>query len=52
MSDLPVVNPVRELQAALASGALTVAGEKAALIADVEQALTNWQAAQSALEEL
>lgn len=38
--------------AALASGALTVAGEKAALVADVEQALVNWQAAQQALLDL
>lgn len=38
--------------AALASGALTIAGEKAALEADVQQALTNWTAAQAALQEL
>ena len=38
--------------AALASGALTVADEKAALIAQVEQNHTNWLAAQAALQEL
>jgi hypothetical protein len=49
----PQVTQTRSVAcAALASGALTIAAEKAALIADVEQALTNWQAAQAALEEL
>jgi len=38
--------------AALASGALTVAGERAALVADVEQKITNWNAAQAAIGEL
>jgi hypothetical protein len=38
--------------AALASGALNVADEKSALIAEVEQNHTNWQAAQAALQEL
>jgi hypothetical protein len=38
--------------AALASGALTVAAEKAALIAQIETNHTNWLAAQAALQEL
>jgi hypothetical protein len=38
--------------AALASGALTVAAERAALVADVEQKITNWIAAQAAIGEL
>ena len=49
---VPQVTQTRTVAtAALASGALTIAGEKAALIADVEQALVNWQAAQAALQE-
>ena len=49
----PQVTQTRTIaSAALASGALTIAAEKAALIADVETALTNWQAAQAALSEL
>ena len=38
--------------AALADGRVTVENEKAALIAETEQALLNWQAAQAALQEL
>jgi len=38
--------------AALAAGTVTIADEKAALIAAVEQARTNWLAAQAALQEL
>ncbi len=38
--------------AALADGRVTIADEKAALIAEVEQARTNWLAAQAALSEL
>lgn len=50
---VPQVTQTRTVAAAaLASGALTIAAEKAALIADVETALTNWQAAQLALMEL
>lgn len=50
---VPQVTQTRTIaSAALASGALTIAAEKAALIASVEQALTNWQAAQAALQEL
>jgi len=50
---IPAVTRTRTIAlAALASGAVTVAGEKAALIADVEAAVVNWQAAQAALQEL
>lgn len=38
--------------AALAGGRVTVAGERAALVTEVESALINWQAAQAALQEL
>lgn len=38
--------------AMLADGTLTVAAEKAALIADVEQAVINLQAAEAAIGEL
>jgi hypothetical protein len=38
--------------AALASGALTVAAERAALVSDVEQKILNWNAAQAAIGEL
>jgi hypothetical protein len=37
---------------ALASGATTIAAEKAALIDTVQTHLTNWQAAQDALAQL
>ena len=50
---VPQVTQTRTIAAAaLASGALTIAAEKAALIADVEAALINWQAAQAAISEL
>lgn len=53
VAGVPQVTRVRTVAlAALADGRVTVAGEKAALIAEVEQALTNWQAAQAALQEL
>ncbi len=49
----PHVTRVRSVAlAALASGALTIATEKAALIAEVEQAIINWSAAQAALADL
>lgn len=38
--------------AALAAGSVTIAAEKTALIAAVEQARTNWLAAQAALADL
>lgn len=38
--------------AALADGRVTIADEKAALIAEVTQARTNWLAAQQALADL
>ena len=50
---VPQVTQTRTVAlAALASGALTVEGEKAALIAAVEQAWTNWNAAQAAIASL
>lgn len=50
---VPQVTQIRSIaSAALASGACTIASERAALVASVEQALTNWQAAQAALEQL
>lgn len=50
---VPQVARVRSVAcAALAAGTVTIAAEKAALIAEVEQALVNWQAAQAALAEL
>lgn len=38
--------------AALADGRVSIAAEKAALLAEAEQAVTNWQAAQAALQEI
>lgn len=50
---VPQVTKTRSINtAALASGALTLEGEKAKLIADVEEYLTRWQAVQQALTEL
>lgn len=50
---VPQVTQTRTIAAAaLASGAKTIADEKAALIASVETALTNWQAVQDALNGL
>lgn len=49
----PQVTQIRAIaNAALASGGVTIASERAALVAAVEQALVNWLAAQAALEEL
>jgi hypothetical protein len=51
--DYPHCNTVRTVAlAALASGALTVASERAALVADVETKIINWIAAQAAIGEL
>jgi hypothetical protein len=52
-ADYPHCDTVRSVAlAALASGSLTVAAERAALVADVEQKVTNWIAAQAAIGEL
>jgi hypothetical protein len=51
--DYPHCTTVRTVAlAALASGALTVAAERDALVADVEQKILNWNAAQAAIGEL
>lgn len=51
--DYPHCDAVRSVAlSSLASGALTVPLEKAALIATVEQNILNWNAAQAALGEL
>jgi hypothetical protein len=50
---VPQVTKRRSINvAALVSGDLTLEGEKAALIADVEEYLARWGALQQALQEL
>lgn len=49
----PQVTKVRSINtAALADGRLTVAGEKALLVADVEEYYVRWCAVQEAIKEL
>lgn len=48
-----VISTVRSVSlAALADGSVTVAGERAALVAEVERMVTNWNAAQAAIADL
>lgn len=50
---VPQVTKTRAINtAALADGSLTLEGEKAKLVADVEEYLARWQAVQQALTQL
>lgn len=51
--DYPAASQTRSIALAeIASGALTIAEEKAALVSDVTQSIVNLQAAEAALQEL
>jgi hypothetical protein len=53
VADCPAVTKRRTINtAALAAGTLTLADEKAKLIADVEEYFARWQAVQAAVSEL